>query len=63
MWPNFLKLRSRIKIVSLYSNEIEIDRHISSKIHQMVLGLVQNESYQKTDTTLKNQLFNMYNIL
>ena len=50
-----MELYARIIAISLKSNEIEIGGPLFSKIHQMTLGMVNNASNQKTDTTPKNQ--------
>jgi hypothetical protein len=34
-----------------------------SKIHQRALSITKNASNQKTDATLKNQLFKIYNFV
>ena len=43
--------------ISLLSNKIEIDGPFSSKIQQMVLGMVSNASNKQYDTNEKKQTF------
>ena len=44
-------------------NEIQMCGPLFSKIHQRALSMSKNASNQKTDATLKNQLFKMYNFV
>ena len=57
------EIHSRIYTKFLQSNEIYIRGPLFSKIHQRALSMLKNASNQKTNTTLKNQLFKIYNFV